>query len=88
VLGASFDTPEENAAFAEKYSFPFPLLCDTDRSLGIAYGAATGPDDAMARRVGVIIGPDGRIVAWHARVDPSTFPEQALAALPTASTPS
>ncbi len=31
ILGASFDTPEENKAFAEKFDFPFPLLCDTKR---------------------------------------------------------
>jgi len=27
VLGVSFDTVEENAKFAEKFGFEFPLLC-------------------------------------------------------------
>ena len=40
ILGASFDTPERNAAFAKKFSFPFLLLSDTDKSLAIKYGAA------------------------------------------------
>jgi thioredoxin-dependent peroxiredoxin len=31
ILGVSFDTPAENKAFAEKYHFNFPLICDTDR---------------------------------------------------------
>ena len=45
ILGASFDSVEANAAFARKFEFNFPLLSDTDRKLGIAYGAA---DDAKA----------------------------------------
>jgi len=40
ILGASFDTPADNAAFARKYSFPFPLLSDPDRTLALAYGAS------------------------------------------------
>ena len=78
----SFDTPEDNAAFAQKYSFGFQLLSDPDRSIGMAYGAATSPSDTHARRVGVIIGADGRIIEWHAKVAPASFPTEALRALP------
>ena len=38
ILGASFDTPEENRAFRDKFNFPYDLLCDTGKSMGIAYG--------------------------------------------------
>jgi peroxiredoxin Q/BCP len=78
----SFDTPEENRAFAEKFSFNFPLLCDTSRRMGLDYGAADSPTAATARRVGVVIGPDGRVVEWLAKVDPSTYPQEVLARLP------
>jgi len=78
----SFDTPEENRAFAEKFSFNFPLLCDTTRRMGLDYGAADSPTQATARRVGVVIGPDGRIVEWLAKVDPSTYPQEVLTRLP------
>jgi peroxiredoxin Q/BCP len=57
----SFDTAEENRAFAEKFSFNFPLLCDTERKMGLAYGAADSPSDAKARRVGVVVGPHGGV---------------------------
>ena len=30
IIGVSFDTPDENKKFAEKFHFDFPLLCDTD----------------------------------------------------------
>ena len=38
MLGASYDTVDANRAFAEKFQFPFRLLCDTDRVLGTAKG--------------------------------------------------
>jgi peroxiredoxin Q/BCP len=78
----SFDTPEENRAFAEKFSFNFPLLCDTNRRLGLDYGAADSPTAATARRVGVVIGPDGRIVEYRSKVDPATYPQEVLERLP------
>ena len=61
MLGISFDTPEENRAFAEKHGYTFPLLSDVDRKTGLAYRAAEKPDDAYARRYTYVIGPDGRI---------------------------
>src|SRR6267154_2333424 len=33
ILGVSFDTIEENAAFAAKMQFPYRLLCDTGRAM-------------------------------------------------------
>jgi peroxiredoxin Q/BCP len=47
--------------------------------MGLAYGACDSPGDAYARRVGVIIGPDGRVKAWYPKVDARAFPTQALA---------
>ena len=55
ILGASFDDQEANAAFARKFGFDFPLLCDTDRKLGLAYGAADDPGAATARRISYLI---------------------------------
>jgi len=52
---------EANRAFAEKRGFPFRLLCDTDRTLCLAYRACERADDAYARRITYVIGPDGRI---------------------------
>lgn len=74
----SFDTPEENRAFAEKFSFNFPLLCDTDRKLGVAYGAADSPTSGGARRIGVVIGPDGKVREWLPKVDAKTYPQEVL----------
>lgn len=81
MLGVSFDTQAENGAFAEKFDFGFPLLCDVDRSMGVAYGAADSPAASNARRIGVVVGPDGRVRSWEGKVDPATWPGEVLARL-------
>ncbi|MDY7232629.1 peroxiredoxin [Hyalangium rubrum] len=78
ILGISFDTAEENKAFAEKFGFNFPLLCDTERTVGMAYGACDDAKAPNARRVGVIVGPDGLVKAYYPKVDARAFPQQAL----------
>jgi len=78
VLGISFDTVKENRAFAEKFDFPFPLLSDTSRSVGLAYGACKDAAAQHANRVSYLIGPDGKIVKAYEHVDPSKHPEEVL----------
>jgi peroxiredoxin Q/BCP len=78
ILGVSFDTQAENAAFAQKFHFDFPLLCDTDRKLGVAYGAAEDAKAANAKRIGVIIAPDGMVKEWLPKVSAQAFPQEAL----------
>jgi peroxiredoxin Q/BCP len=80
ILGASFDSPADNKKFAEKFNFNFPLISDTDRTIGTAYGA--NPDPAKgAARVGVIIDKDGKIKEWHARVDARAWPAEVIKTL-------
>lgn len=73
VLGVSFDTAAENKAFADKYDFPFPLLCDTERQIGVAYGAANSPKDEYAKRIAYVIDEEGKVAQAHAKVDASTY---------------
>jgi thioredoxin-dependent peroxiredoxin len=80
VLGASFDDTAANRAFAEKHGYTFPLLCDTTRALGLAYGACERRDDAYPRRITYVIGADGRIEQALATQDPKG---QAEALLPS-----
>lgn len=55
------DDEAKNRAFAEKYDFPFPLLCDTDRSVSLAYGTVDSAKDGYARRWTFVIDSEGRI---------------------------
>ena len=61
MLGISLDSVEDNRAFAEKFDYPFPLLCDTARECALAYGAVSAEDDQYASRYTFVIGPDGVI---------------------------
>ena len=63
-MGASFDTVEEQKAFADNESFPFRLLADPAHVAGAAYEAARPADHKAAgwpRRVSYLINPDGLI---------------------------
>ena len=71
---------EANRAFAEKFGYTFPLLCDTERKVGLAYGACEGRQDAYARRYTYVIGPDGTIEQAIETKDPEG---QAAALLPS-----
>jgi peroxiredoxin Q/BCP len=81
VLGVSFDSVEDNAKFAQKFDFPFPLLCDTDRAIGIAYGAADSARDEYAKRIAYVIDENGRIAEAHAKVDARNYPREQLKTL-------
>jgi peroxiredoxin Q/BCP len=78
ILGISFDGVEANKKFAEKYSFPYRLLCDTDKKIGIAYGAADSADASTAARVAYLIGADGKIEKSFGKVKPADFTDLAL----------
>ena len=78
ILGASFDDEAANRKFAEKFGFDFPLLCDTDRKLGMAYGAADDPGAGSAKRISYLIGKDGRIRKAYPKVNAAAHPEELL----------
>jgi peroxiredoxin Q/BCP len=79
IFGVSFDDQKDNAAFSKKFGFNFPLLCDTDRRIGIAYGAADpGSTSGNARRIAYVIDPQGRIREAHEKVDARSYPQEQL----------
>lgn len=78
ILGVSFDTPEEQLAFANKHGYTFRLLSDRARTIGMAYGAAKTPQDKYAARYTYVIGPDGRIREAIATKDPGAQADDLL----------
>jgi len=78
ILGCSFDTVEENKAFAAKFGYQFPLLCDTERKVGVAYGACTSRHAGFADRISFLIDENGRIAARMPKVTPSTHTAEVL----------
>ncbi len=78
VLGVSFDNADANAAFAKKFDFPYQLLCDVDRKLGLAYGACTDAKAGYANRISYLIDEQGRVKAAYPKVNPGEHPKQVL----------
>ena len=55
------------------------MLCDVDRSLGLAYGAADAADAEYPTRISYLIDPDGRIAKVYGKVTPADHPDEVLA---------
>ena len=72
VLGVSLDNEADNKAFAGKFDFPYPLLCDVNREIALAYHAVKNPDDQHASRITYVIGGDGKILEAIEQVDTNT----------------
>jgi thioredoxin-dependent peroxiredoxin len=79
VLGVSFDSIEDNAAFAKKNGFTFALLCDTTHRVALAYGACEDPKARYADRISFLIDETGKISRVYDRVDPRDHPARVLA---------
>ncbi len=79
MLGISFDSVEENKAFAEKFDYPFRLLSDGDRAVGMAYGACDSTEAGYANRITYLIDENGTVAQAMAEVNPQTQSEDLLA---------
>jgi peroxiredoxin Q/BCP len=79
VVGVSFDAPDENAAFARKYEFGFPLLSDTTRSLALALGACADQRAKYPERMSFLIDEHGVVARVYDQVDPRDHPARVLA---------
>jgi thioredoxin-dependent peroxiredoxin len=69
IFGVSLDNEKDNKAFAEKFSFPYPLLCDVNKDIALAYHAIKSADDQHAARISYVIGEDGKILESIESVD-------------------
>lgn len=78
ILGASFDTVEENRAFAEAQLFPYSLLSDVDRKIGEQYGVIREPGNPLPRRNSFLIDPTGVIRRVYEVSDVKSHPDEVL----------
>jgi len=80
VVGISPDTPDEQAAFDQKFSLGFPLLSDIGHKICDAYGVwgqkgVDGNEYDEAVRSSFLIGPDGLVEhAWYKVTPQDTVP--------------
>jgi peroxiredoxin Q/BCP len=83
ILGISFDAPEVNNAFREKYDFPFRLLSDYDEQVGVAYQTRDPGTDkvSFSKRFSYLINPEGVIRKSYEVSDIPVHPAEVLADL-------
>jgi len=62
IVGVSFDTPADNAAWRTDQSFPYELWSDPSRQLAMALGAAESADAGYAQRVTVLLDANAEVV--------------------------
>ncbi len=83
ILGISHDNQAAHKKFTEKYSLPFPLLCDVDHKIAEAFGV-WGEKSFMGRkhmgilRTTFIIDSSGKITHVIEKVDTKQHAEQVL----------
>lgn len=81
ILGVSYDTPEDNRAFADAQGFPFPLLSDEDHAVSEAYGTGRPPGHeryAAPRRFSYLIDPEGIVRRAYVVRDVGAHPGEVL----------
>jgi peroxiredoxin Q/BCP len=81
ILGVSRQDAESHRAFRKKYHLPFDLLTDEGGSFAKAFGVSTMPVLGFHKRQSVLIGADGRVVAFFPNVDPATHSQEILRVL-------
>ncbi len=78
MLGITFSSLKDLKTWINETGLTTDLLCDADRSVAIAYGAAESGDQEKATRISVLIGPDGKVVKTYAKPDPERHPLEVL----------
>ena len=79
VVGVSFDSVADNAAFARKHNFGFRLLSDTTHEVALAYGACDNLKARYPERISFLIDASGRIERVYDQVDPRDHAARVLA---------
>lgn len=79
VIGVSMDKTEDQKAYHEKHSFPFPLLCDPEGELVGAFGVKKFAPKVCARESFLV--RDGKLVWVERKAKPKDHAATVLAAI-------
>jgi peroxiredoxin Q/BCP len=84
VLGVSVDPVKKHAKFAEKYSLPFTLLSDEEKTVVERYGVwrkkkFMGREYMGTMRTTFLIDPAGKIAKIYENVNPDAHAKEILA---------
>ena len=80
-MGITFSATDDLKKWRDEVGLPSDLLCDTDKSVAMAYGAAESADQERPSRMGVVIGPDGKVIDAYAVDDAEGHAARVLGSL-------
>jgi peroxiredoxin len=81
LLGITFSPSEDLKRWSDEVGLTTELLCDADRAVALAYGAAESADQERATRISVLVGPDGKVLKTYEDMNAEAHPGDALADL-------
>lgn len=83
VVGINTQDQPSHQKFRQKHALKYPLVADTDRSVGDAYDVPRRgtPESPTSSRVSFLIDPEGKIAEVWNKVTPATHTDQVLKAL-------
>lgn len=79
LLGITFSETADLKTWRDEVGLTADLLCDADRSVAMAYGAAESADQERATRISVLVGPDGKVLKTYAVSEAEAHTHEALA---------
>ena len=78
IVGVGFQEPDVNAAWAEAEGFQYEIWTDTNRELGIYYGAASSPSSNFPNRITRLLDENGSLLLEYNDVNFGTNPRLVL----------
>ena len=78
IVGASFDPPAENQAWAQAQGYQYELWSDEGRELALYYGAATSPTQSAASRVTKLLDASGTLILEYSGISVGAHPAEVL----------
>lgn len=82
MLGITFSPADDLKTWRDEVGLTAELLCDADRAVALAYGAAQSADQERPSRISVLVGTDGLVVNAYEVSDAEGHPAAALAEIP------
>jgi peroxiredoxin len=81
-LGITFSPADDLKTWRDEVGLTGELLCDADRKVAMAYGAAQDADQERPSRISVLIGTDGLVINAHEVSDAQGHAVASLAEIP------
>ena len=78
IIGVSFNEPSSLQSWKDQEGFQYEVWSDTDKTLSIHYGAASGKTAFFPSRVTMLLDAEGNLLLEYLSVSPGGHPQDVL----------